>query len=184
MANALSEFFGKIRAFLREGPQESGTDKQFSAMADERIKYSMDIYVNDDNPMGLFAAILGWGPLRLEYRPGNGHYYYEIIDAIYRYNKFHPKNGIGELYYDTLLRMARTIVASAASLPKLFNVIIYELDNEKKGISPFKIDLPAILKTLKENIKQYPKLVQDKDCMDELRKYDSYFKEHYGAKIL
>lgn len=158
-------------------------DKKFSEMADERIKYAMDIYINDNNPMGLFAAILGWGPFRLEYRPGTGHHYYEIIDAIYRYNKLHPKNGIGELYYASLLRISSTVV-DATTVSTLLNVIIYELDNEKKGISPFKIDLLAILKALKENIQQYPKLVQDKDCMETLQKYDSYFNENYGHKIL
>jgi hypothetical protein len=159
------------------------TDEQMKKIADAGVKYTMTIYKNDNNNMGLYAALLGLGNYKLERKPGYGHDYDCYLEAIYRYHRDFPEEKIDEYLYNTFLDLARCSV-DVETLSKVVNIIFSQLRNQKEGISPFEVEMKKVLEFLKNNIINDQELLGDKEYMSKVNEYDEILDRNYGHKIL
>ncbi len=87
----------------------------------------------------------GIGPCKVEMRPGAGHNYYAVVDAIHNCYKNDPDGGYDRGFADGIEALTKVSSAKVASLANLFNIIFYQLDKEKEGTAEFNVDIDEIM---------------------------------------
>ena len=87
----------------------------------------------------------GIGPCKVEMRPGAGHNFYAVVDAIHNCYKKDPDGGYDRGFADGIEALTKVSSAKVASLANLFNIIFYQLDKEKEGTAEFKVDIDEIM---------------------------------------
>ena len=104
--------------------------------------------------MYYFALILGKGNWIVESRPGAGHNYQAIMDAIHLYYADHPKSRINEGFEEELSLLCQA-VGNMVCVQLVLNFIIYELKKEKEGSNSFKFnDCQVLLNKVRQSIKE------------------------------
>ena len=159
------------------------SDLILNKMADQRVQYAMDDYKKENNKMGLYAALYGFGRYKLEIKPESGHNYYLIMEAIFRYYKNNPNSDIDKLYYNTLLLLANTC-SNIETVSMFIRTISVQLDYQKRKICPFNVNINVLLKTFKETIQKNKELIKDSRFINTMNSYNDLFNEKYGIKIL
>lgn len=132
--------------------------------------------------MYYFAIILGKGNCLVESRPGAGHNYQAVIDAIHLYYADHPKSRANEGFEKELLLLCQA-AGSMRSVQLALNCIIYEIYKEKKGSNSFEFkDCQGLLNTLKQTIQEENEdLKNDYPNIDKyVEETNSFLKKNYG----
>ena len=127
----------------------------------------------------------GIGPCKVEMRPGAGHNYYAVVDAIHNCYKNDPDGGYDRGFADGIEALTRVSSAKVASLANLFNIIFYQLDKEKEGTAEFNVDIDEIMarvnKLIEDNKEVYR---QDYDSFDHwFERCQKIAREKYGLEL-
>ena len=127
----------------------------------------------------------GIGPCKVEMRPGAGHNYYAVVDAIHNCYKKDPDGGYDRGFADGIEALTRVSSAKVASLANLFNIIFYQLDKEKEGTAEFNVDIDEIMarvnKLIEDNKEVYR---QDYDSFDHwYERCQKIAREKYGLEL-
>ena len=127
----------------------------------------------------------GIGPCKVEMRPGAGHNYYAVVDAIHNCYKNDPDGGYDRGFADGIEALTRVSSAKVASLANLFNIIFYQLDKEKEGTAEFNVDIDEIMarvnKLIEDNKEVYR---QDYDSFDHwFERCKKIAREKYGLEL-
>ncbi len=114
----------------------------------------------------MFGYFQGVGPFKLESFPGAGHNYYEVLKSFYR---LHLKNPNLECDKCVFKGLKSCILMSGT--PKAFtmcaNYIVAQVEFEKNGISPFKLDCIELLSYLRKSLDECCKDDKDADMIYE-----------------
>ena len=94
---------------------------------------------SEGKKMGYYVLIMGMGNWVVESRPGAGHNYQAIMDAIHLYYADHPKSRINEGFEEELSLLCQA-VGNMVGVQLVLNFIIYELKKEKEGSNSFKFN--------------------------------------------
>ena len=131
--------------------------------------------------MYYFCLITGDGNWLVESKPGAGHNYQAVIDAIHLYLKDHPNSKANKGFEEDFSIMCE-IVANISSVELALNCIIYEINKEKEGSNSFKMDCQGILNTLRQTIKKNYEDI--KSTYPDIDKYVEetrvFLKKNYG----
>ncbi|SFI09541.1 hypothetical protein SAMN04487830_12212 [Pseudobutyrivibrio sp. OR37] len=127
----------------------------------------------------------GIGPCKVEMRPGAGHNYYAVVDAIHNCYKNDPDGGYDRGFADGIEALTRVSSAKVASLANLFNIIFYQLDKEKEGTAEFNVDIDEIMarvnKLIEDNKEVYR---QDYASFDHwYERCQKIAREKYGLEL-
>ena len=127
----------------------------------------------------------GIGPCKVEMRPGAGHNYYAVVDAIHNCYKKDPDGGYDRGFADGIEALTRVSSAKVASLANLFNIIFYQLDKEKEGTAEFNVDIDEIMarvnKLIEDNKEVYR---QDYASFDHwYERCQKIAREKYGLEL-
>ena len=87
----------------------------------------------------------GIGPCKVEMRPGAGHNYYAVVDAIHNCYKKDPDGGYDRGFADGIEALTRVSSAKVGSLDLLLNIIFYQVKKEKEGTAEFEVDIDEIM---------------------------------------
>ncbi len=128
-------------------------------------------------------ALTGQSFWELEIKPGEGHNYYYIMEALYRYHLNNPDVKADEYFENTLNKFANCCTSEIETVYFL-NILMAELDYGKKNVSPFKINVLNILKTFRNNLMENSKMNQNVDLIHKIEDYDKFISKEYGYKIL
>ena len=127
----------------------------------------------------------GIGPCKVEMRPGAGHNFRTVVDAIHNCYKNDPDGGYDRGFADGIEALTRVSSAKVASLANLFNIIFYQLDKEKEGTAEFNVDIDEIMarvnKLIEDNKEVYR---QDYDSFDHwFERCQKIAREKYGLEL-
>lgn len=130
-----------------------------------------------------FVQLLkGEAIFKIEAFPSSGHNQYLVVDSIY-YLYQNKLNDIDQLYGNALLTMSKNINDIFTFQSVMFYIIL-QLENQKKGLSPFKIDMRPILNNVKEQMEQIRDTKEFLDYEEVYVRYNNSLKEEFGQKIL
>ena len=131
--------------------------------------------------MGYYVLIMGMGNWVVESRPGAGHNYQAVMDAIHLYYADHPKSKANEGFEKELLLLCQA-AGNMFSVQLALNCIIYELKKEKEGSNSFKMDCQSLINTLRQTIqKRYEVIKSDYPDIDKFIEESRLFlKKNYG----
>ena len=150
----------------RELAELLGLDEDYFAMFDfsnyveSSVENANNIY-NDGNYMAYLPILSGLGVFKMEKRPGAGHNFRAVIDAIHNCYKKNPNGGYDKGYIEGIHALIRVSSSKVASLEQLLNILFYQLRKEKNGTAEFVIDIDEIMvlvnKLIKDNKDTYRK---------------------------
>ena len=153
-------------------------DKIAMLLVDEAVRD----YIKNKK-MTFLCLILGDGQFKLEAYPGAGHNYYVVLEAIYEYYKKHPFKQVDKMLFDTLIKSI-SISKTPQAVAKNCDYIAAQIENEKKGISPFKLDNIELLKQMKARILNNIELSNNELAHTLLNDTAKFYEETTGEKIL
>lgn len=153
--------------------------------------YSLVNIINKKYLRGIMKAyplfLLGIGSYRVESRPGNGHNYQAIIDAMHLYNTDYPDSKVDEGFEAGILDLINSVARGAGfGITQLvINCINYELKKEKEGSNSFKLDCKKLLDELNKAIqKNYDQIKEEYVHIDKwLIDNSTFIEENYGYKF-
>ena len=127
----------------------------------------------------------GIGPCKVEMRPGGGHFFRAVVDAIHNCYKNDPDGGYDRGFADGIEALTKVSSAKVASLANLFNIIFYQLDKEKEGTAEFNVDIDEIMahvnKLIEDNKEVYR---QDYASFDHwYERCQKIAREKYGLEL-
>ena len=138
--------------------------------------------INKDYKEGKKIAYLpllaGIATCKIESRPGAGHNYYEVVDAIHRCYAKNPEEGYDAGFKEGIHALIRVSSAKVGSLSMLLKIVFYQLKKEQNGTAQFSIDmdeyLPLINSLIRENRGKY---------LEDYKMFDSWL-EGYKKSAL
>ena len=141
-------------------------------------------YVEEGERLYYTFLLLGIGNYLVESRPGNGHNYQAIIDAIHLYNADYPDSKVSKGFEEGLMDIIRTSVTIQVA-QRALDCISYELKKEKEGSNSFKLDCKKLLNELNKSIqKNYDQIKKKYVDIDKwLRENSAFLEENYGYKF-
>ena len=144
-------------------------------------------YVEEGERLYYTFLLLGIGNYLVESRPGNGHNYQAIVDAIHLYNTDHPDLKTNKGFEAGILDLINNLVKGAPfrMAQIAMNCISYELKKEKDGSNSFKLDCKKLLNELNKSIqKNYDQIKKKYVDIDKwLRENSAFLEENYGYKF-
>lgn len=155
------------------------TMEELRKLADKLVKIAMDFYKNENNDMALYALLNGWGNYKVEAFPEAGHNRNVVLEAIYKYANRNKPKEVEKIFEHGLLKCAR-LTAGMEGYNNTCEYIILELENEKKGESPFKIDMINILNELKKKIQTLEILESDENFRNFVSQREEYISKNYN----
>ena len=137
------------------------------------------------NKIAYLAILSGIATYKMEKKPGAGHDFFEVVDAIHNCFKKNPQGGYDKGYADGLYALISVSSAKVGSLEQLLRILFYQLDKEKDGTAAFKIDIDDMIAKINalicENREVYRK---DYAMFDSwLERYKKISKEKYGLEL-
>lgn len=170
--------------------KELGLDDDLFDLLDisKNAEYTVELVNNDyieGKKMAYLPLLAGIATCKIESRPGAGHNYYEVVDAIHRCFAKNPTGGYDAGYKESIFDLIRVSSSKVASLELLLNIIFYQLKKEKNGTAEFTIDmneyLPLINNMIKENRSTYE--ADYKMFGPWLERYKKSALEKYGLEL-
>ncbi len=145
-------------------------------------------YVEEGERLYYTFLLLGIGNYLVESRPGNGHNYQAIVDAIHLYNTDHPELKANKGFEAGILDLINNLVKGAPfrMAQIAMNCISYELKKEKDGSNSFKLDCKQLLGELNKALqKEHNRIQQEYANIDNWIKDNNIFlQENYGISLL
>ena len=89
-----------------------------------RILHKKYMTVEKGCNVAYLPMLSGIGPCKVEMRPGAGHNYYAVVDAIHNCYKNDPDGGYDRGFADGIEALTMVSSAKVASLANLFNIIL------------------------------------------------------------
>lgn len=152
-------------------------------VSDKFVEKTFENYIKQNNQMGFYLLLLGKGNFKLESFPGAGHNYHKILGSIYDYYKNNPEVDVKKIF-EQALNLCINKLCLIEDFTIIMNYIYAQLDNEDKKIAPFEINALKMLNNLKFRINSYPKLKDDENLIEQLKKSEIYLSENFSHKIL
>ena len=127
----------------------------------------------------------GIGPCKVEMRPGAGHNFRTVVDAIHNCYKNDPDGGYDRGFADGIEALTRVSSAKVGSLDLLLNIIFYQVKKEKEGTAEFNVDIDEIMarvnKLIEDNKEVYR---QDYASFDHwYERCQKIAREKYGLEL-
>ena len=133
---------------------------EFPKHVERSVENANNIY-KGGNYMAYLPILSGLGVFKMESRPGAGHDFYEVVDAIHNCYRKNPQGGYDKGYVEGIHALIRVSSSKVGSLEMLLSILFYQLDKEKDGTAAFKIDIDEIMvlvnKLIKDNKDTYRK---------------------------
>ena len=132
--------------------------------------------------------VLGIGNYLVEGRPGSGHNYQAIIDAIHEYNTDHPEakadKGLEEGMLDLIHSVGNGALFRLAQ--KVMICVQYELKKEKEGSNSFELNYKLVLSELNKAVqKEYNRIKKEYEDIDNwIKDNNTFLQENYGISLL
>lgn len=152
----------------------------------ETAKYMVEDAVTNyaETGIAMFMLVLnGVMKYKLELKPGAGHNYGMILDAIYDYYRNDPTSQIDQMLFNTLIYEANNF-GTFPILNIIMNYVYLQLRNEKNYSAPFKLNIHEILNCVKKQLTTYEKFKDDPRTATWLEETDRIFQERYHYKML
>ena len=139
----------------------------------------------EGNYMAYLPILSGIAQYKIESRPGAGHNYYAVVDAIHNCYARKTESGFDAGFKDGIRALIRVSTAKVGSLDMLLNIVFYQLDKEKNGTAEFNIDIDetmdSINKLIRENMSNYEAdNIRFKPWLEKIQKYAL---EKYGLEL-
>lgn len=157
--------------------------KILNDFVDKIINKAFDSYFARGSVMGISMALLGKGILKAESYPDAGHDYYAVLDSIYKYQRNNPGVDVKGIFENSLI-LAVTKFNSVEDFTMVINYIFTQLDNEKKNLTPFKVEMKKVLEAFKIVLNNCEDMSKKNILLNEVQKADRYLYENYGHRIL
>ena len=132
--------------------------------------------------------LLGIGNYLVEGRPGSGHNYQAIVDAVHEYNRDHPESKAGKGLEEGMLDLIDS-VGNGALFGLAQNVMLcvqYELKKEKEGSNSFELNYKLVLSELNKAVqKEYNRIKKEYEDIDNwIKDNNTFLQENYGISLL
>jgi len=129
--------------------------------------------------------LAGIATCKIESRPGAGHNYYAVVDAIHKCYAQNPNGGYDAGYKEGIRALIRVSSSKVGSLDLLLNIIFYQLDKEKNGTAQFNINIDETMelinKLIRDNTSKYEAdNIRFKSWLERIQKYAL---EKYGLEL-
>ena len=147
--NKIQQLLGKLRGKKHDsnGIYDSLVDYAYSL-----VNIANKSYLKGER-MAYYALITGGGYCLVESRPGAGHNYQAVIDAIHLYDADHPNSKANKGFEEDLSLLCE-LAGRIFSIDFAINCIIYEIEKEKEGSNSFKMDCQGLLNKLSQTIQK------------------------------
>lgn len=157
------------------------SESHLNLLADTMVSEAVQKYRNGNDSTAFSFLLNGFGPFNLEAFPGAGHNYHCIMDAIYRYHRYHPLHKIDSIFFYGIMREISGI-KNLYSYTLCMNYIFACLDREKTGKATFHTDVPKILNVMVD-VLCARELLDDYQINSRVESDNKYLKEKYGVKL-
>ena len=111
------------------------------------------------------------------------HNVWAVMETMYNDYREHPERKINKKLEEVLNEVLSTEKLKLY-MPTAINELMYQLDCEKKGIAPFKVNSIKMLNGLKQNIVENRNKFELGNMMEELEGYNETLKKHFDQSIL
>ena len=170
-------------------------DEMTLQFADERMEV-VQRNQGEDRAMSLFVALVGMGGL-LPLQTKESHYRY-MLEALYRSYRSTEDKSLEETYMQTLNMIAGYLASPGAieSLNQIakasmtiedgadtfFGILITELEQEKRGNSPFVLQTAGeLIGTHQTQLARSPELQENGELMEKVSRYLDRIRQEYGV---
>ena len=155
--------------------------------AERIVRIINDKYLSGEDGCNVayLPLLSGIGPCKMEMRPGAGHNFRTVVDAIHNCYKNNPDGGYDRGFADGIEALTRVSSAKVGSLELLLNIIFYQVKKEKEGTAEFNVDIDEIMarvnKLIEDNKEVYR---QDYDSFDHwYERCQKIAREKYGLEL-
>jgi len=152
--------------------------KKASVIVEESVKSYLE-----GKTMKFLLMIMGAMHYGIKANPEAMHNYNIILEEIYNYYRNHPNIPVDKMLFSSLNKFA-SIVSDTEDSNLCMGYIFSQLENEKKNIAPFNLDVKTIIDSLKNRIATLPKLSNNPEINFWLEETDKILREKYGYMIL
>lgn len=111
------------------------------------------------------------------------HNIWAVMETMYDDYREHPERRINEKFEEVLNKVLST-ETHRMYVHTAINELLYQLDCEKNGLAPFKVNSIKMLGGLKQNIVKNKEKFELGNMMQELEDYNTTMKEHFGQNIM
>ena len=180
---------------VSEEAEAEQLDEMTLQFADERMEV-VQRNQGEDRAMSLLVALVGMGGL-LPLQTNESHYRY-MLEALYRSYRSTGDKSLEETYMQTL-NMIAGYLASPGVIESLnqiakasmtiedgadtfFGILITELEQEKRGNSPFALQIAGeLIGTYQTQLARSPELQENGELTEKVSRYLDRIRQEYGV---
>lgn len=106
-----------------------------------------------------------------------------VMEAIYNKKRKFPNSNIDQILYQVLLTEFKNEI-SPIFLENCIDCLLYQMNSEKQGTSPFNLDIQILLEELKNNIQRNYERYKSFEITEDLENYEQRIVKNCGRHIL